>query len=119
MKERRRSSACPMADVLHAWQIVGGSSGWYRIEKHPEGHWLNRAGPYRTREDARDLFRSKPIQERRYGTSQSRPDIARGWTGWYVVCQLTSGCWAELNGPFKTRTAARKWLRNLIKRTRI
>jgi hypothetical protein len=110
MKDRRQSSACPMVDVLHACQIVRGSSGWYRIEKHPEGHWLGRAGPYRTRDDARDLFRSEPIQERRDGASQSRPDIARGWSEWYVVVQAKSGRWAQLAGPFKSRAEAREWL---------
>ena len=110
MKDRRQSSACPMADVLRAWQIVRGSSGWYRIEKHPEGHWLGRAGPYRTRDDARDLFGSEPIQEPRDGVSRCRPVIAHGWREWYVVIQAKSGCWAQLAGPFKTRAEAREWL---------
>jgi hypothetical protein len=110
MRERRQSAACPMADILRGWQIVRGSSGWYRIEKHPDGHWLDRAGPYRTRDDARDLSRSEPIQEPRDGASLCLPDIAHGHREWYVVVQVKSGCWAQLAGPFKIRAEAREWL---------
>jgi hypothetical protein len=110
MKKRRQTSASWIEDVLRAWQIVRGSCGWYRIEKHPEGHWLHRAGPYRTRDDVRDLFRSEPMQEPREGASWCRPDIAHGWREWYVVVQAKSGCWAQLAGPYRTRAEARNWL---------
>jgi hypothetical protein len=97
---------------IRNWQIVQGSSGWCRIEKHPEGHWLCRTGPYRTRDDARDCFRSKPIEEPTNRSSHSRPDIAFGHRDWYVVVETNGGRWAQLSGPFQTRAEAREWLSN-------
>jgi len=39
------------------WQIVRGAlDRWYLIEQHPEGYWLQREGPYRSRQEARYFF---------------------------------------------------------------
>jgi hypothetical protein len=93
------------------WQIVQGALGrWYRIEKHPEGHWLQRTGPYRNRQGARDWFQSDPIDEPSKWPTLMAKDVAHGHNHWYVVVHVGEIRWAQLAGPFKTRTEARKWV---------
>jgi hypothetical protein len=97
--------------ALACWQIVQGTHGrWYRIEQHPEGHWLERAGPFRSRQDAREFLKSEPTAEVSNWPMTMACDIAQGGRWWYVVVHVTEGRWAQLAGHFPTRTEAREWL---------
>ena len=96
---------------LTSWQIVQGGHGrWYRIEQHPEGHWLERAGPYRSRHAAREFLKSEPTAEKSNWPRTMACDVAQGGRWWYVVVQFGKSRWAQLAGPFRTRTEAREWL---------
>jgi hypothetical protein len=99
-----------MNEHIRNWQVVGGRSGWYRIEKDYDGYWVQRAGPYRTRDAARDAYLNNPIEEPMDRTRLNRPDIAFGQTDWYIVSETTDGQWAQLAGPFSSRDGARRWI---------
>ena len=96
---------------LACWQIVQGALGrWYRIEKHPDGHWLERAGPYRNRQEARECLKSEPLAEMSNWPSLMACDIAQSGKWWYVVVHVREGRWAQMAGPFRRRDGAREWL---------
>jgi hypothetical protein len=95
-----------------AWQIVQGTWEWYVIEQGPDGCWQQQAGPFWTRDEARDPFRSEPDPEPTGPPQLLRPVIAYGLHDWYVVIKANSCTWAQLAGPFDTRDEARDWLKN-------
>ena len=94
------------------WQIVQGSWGWFLIEQCPDGVWLQRAGPYLTRNAARDPILSEQYLEPTGAPHMLRPSIAYGQHNWYVVTRTDSRFWAQLAGPFECRDDARDWLWN-------
>jgi hypothetical protein len=96
---------------LAGWQIVQGALGrWYRIEKDPDGHWLQRAGPYRSRQEARDCLHSDQIDEPSNWSRLMARDVGHGHHEWYVVVHVRKSRWAQMAGPFETRAEAREWL---------